>query len=117
MAISNSAMKGTCTAKTLKLHAYIGSHQAIILVDSGSSHNFISEHMASFFQPWTPMPSNMTVKVADGTQIPYTHEIFNCSSSAQGTLFTTSFKVLSLKCYDDILGMEWLEMFNPMQIE
>jgi hypothetical protein len=67
MAISNNAMRGTNVVRTLKLHAYIGSHQAIILVDSGSSHNFISEQMASLFQPWTPLKQQMFVRVADGS--------------------------------------------------
>lgn len=63
------------------------------------------------------MAKPMTVKVADGAQLLCTHEIVNCSWSVQGHLFTTTFKVLPLSCYDAILGMEWLETFSPMQIE
>jgi hypothetical protein len=66
MAISDNAMRGTNAIRTLKLHAYIGSHQDIILIDSGSSHNFISEQMASIFQPWTPLKHQMSVRAADG---------------------------------------------------
>lgn len=117
MAISDNAMRGTNAVRTLKLHAYIGSHQAIVVVDSGSSHNFISEQMASLFQSWTPLKQQMSIRVADGSQLSCTHEVANCSWSTQGTLFNTSFIILPLKCYDAILGMEWLEQFSPMQIE
>ena len=81
MAISDHAMRGTNYVITLKLHAYIGSHQSIILVDSGSSYNFISEQMASLFPPWTPLKHQMAVRVADGTRLMCTHEISNCSWS------------------------------------
>jgi hypothetical protein len=59
----------------------------------------------------------MTVKVADGATMQCTHEIANCSWSVQGHLFTNTFKILPLSCYDAILGMEWLETFSPMQME
>jgi hypothetical protein len=117
MAISENALKGINVFRTLKLNAYIGQHQYVILVDSGSSHNFISEQMAAKFQPWRPLRQGLTVKVADGAQLPCTHELVNCPWSAQGTLFTSTFKILPLQCYDAILGMEWLEMFSPMNIQ
>ena len=49
----------------------------------------------------------MTVKVVDGAQLFCTHEAVNCSWSVHGQLFTTTFKVLPLTCYDAILGIQW----------
>lgn len=117
MALSEHAISGTTAAHTLKFSAFIQNIPSVILVDSGSSHNFISEHLASKLQPWTPLPRTMTVKVADGAQLQCTHELVNCSWSVQGHLFTTTFKILPLGCYDAILSMEWLETFRPMQIQ
>lgn len=70
-----------------------------------------------YLHPWTALQKDMTVRIVDGSVIPCTHEVVNCSWSAQGVLFTTSFKILPLQCYDAILGMEWLEHFSPMQIQ
>jgi len=78
MALSDHAVKGTSAPHTLKLHAFIHRQAAIILVDSGSSHNFISEHVAAGLQPWTPIANPMLVKVADGTLLKCTHEVTNC---------------------------------------
>jgi hypothetical protein len=117
MALSDQAVHGTTAAHTLRLYAYIQQKPSIILVDSGSSHNFISERVAANLQPWTPLQSSLSVRVADGSLLPCTHEVVNCSWSAQGVLFTTTFKILPLQCYDAILGMEWLEAFSPMQIQ
>lgn len=117
MALSDHAVKGTTAAHTLWLYAYIQEKPSIILVDSGSSHNFISERIAANLQPWTPLQHSLSVRVANGSLLPCTHEVVNCSWSAQGVLFTTTFKILPLQCYDAILGMEWLEAFSPMQIQ
>lgn len=96
----------------------VEEHQpSVILVNSGSSHNLISESLASQFSPLTRLAKPMTVKVADGAQLFCTHEVVNCSWSVHGQLFTTTFKVLPLTCYDAILGMEWLEAYSPMQIQ
>jgi hypothetical protein len=96
MALSDQAVKGISAAHTLKLHAFIQHKESFILVDSRSSHNFISAQLASQLQPWTPMPHLMRVKVVDGAMLSCTHEIVNCSWSAQGVLFTTTFKILPL---------------------
>jgi hypothetical protein len=105
MALSDQAIKGTTVAHTLKLHAHIHQKPAIILVDFGSSHNFIS-HMAADLHPWTPLKHSMSVKVADGATLTCSHKVVNCSWTAQGVMFTTNFKILPLQCYDAILGME-----------
>jgi hypothetical protein len=67
--------------------------------------------------PWTPFQHQMQVRVANGATLRCTYDIVDCSRSTQGVMFNTTFKVLSLQCYDVILGMEWLESFSPMQIQ
>jgi hypothetical protein len=67
MALSDQAAKGIAAPHTLKIYAHIKHRPAITLVDSGSSHNFISEHMAENLKPWTPVDHPMAVKVADGS--------------------------------------------------
>jgi hypothetical protein len=117
MALSDQAIKGTSAPHTLKLHAFIQKKPLIILVDSSSSHNFISENAAAGLSPWTPIQNPMSVKVADGSLLKCTHEVVNCSWSAQGVLFTTIFKIIPLQCHDAILEMEWSEAFSPMQVQ
>jgi len=73
--------------------------------------------MAADLHPWTPLKHSMSVKAADGATLVCSHEVVNCSWTAQGVMFTTTFKILPLQCYDAILGMEWPETFSPMQIQ
>lgn len=117
MEISAPAMNGTYSSKTIKLQGFIQQLKAILLVDSGSSHNFISEQLAALLPNWKPLQSPMQVKVADGGILYCTHEITDCPWLVQGNSFQTTFKILPLKCYDAILGMNWLEKHSPMNMQ
>ena len=44
--ISLSAITGIRAEKTMQLHVHIGAHQFTALLDSGSTHNFISTEAA-----------------------------------------------------------------------
>jgi hypothetical protein len=106
MAISTPAVNGTYGGKTIKLKGHIQHHKAIFLIDSGSSHTFVSEQLASSLSNWKCLDKPITVKVAYGRILQCTHEIENCDWVTQGVQFQNSFKVLPLKCYDAILGMD-----------
>lgn len=116
MAISAQVVNGTSTGKTVRFLGSLYSHRAVILVDSGSSHNFISEQMAAALPNWKALDQVMKVKVADGAILHCTHELVDCPWIVQGVTFRTTFKILPLKCYDAILGMDWLVQHSPMQI-
>lgn len=117
MELSATANNGTYTGKTIKLECFIQQYKAIVLVDSGSSNNFISESLASLLPNWKLLPKPMKVKVADGGILLCTHEIVDCPWVIQGVQFNTTFKILPLKCYDAILGMDWLEENSPMNVQ
>ncbi|CAN6301690.1 unnamed protein product, partial [Urochloa humidicola] len=116
MALSIHAVDGSTASKTIKLQCHILQHKALVLVDSGSSHNFIGEQFATLLPNWKPLNKPIQVKVANGSILLCTHQIENCSWLIQGKQFQTSFKILPLKCYDAILGIEWLEQFSPMKV-
>lgn len=115
--ISTEAATGVSGSKTLKLKCHVSCHTAIALVDSGSSHNFISELFASQLPNWKALKEPIKVRVANGNLLLCTHQIENCAWLVQGVQFQTSFNILPLKCYDVILGMNWLEQHSPMEIQ
>jgi len=115
MALSAQAIQGTCAGKTIKLTTHFAKHKAVVLLDSGSSHNFISEQLAACLPNWQLLQKPLQVKVANGSVLICTHEV-TCNWLVQGVQFETTFRILPLQCYDAILGMDWLEQFNPMQV-
>jgi hypothetical protein len=114
MSISKSAVTGSETTRSMRLVGNIQGHDVIILIDSGSSNNFISAHLASQLVGVKKLSHPVQVKVAGGGILSGDSEIPNCAWTCQGQSFTTPLKVLPLQCYDVILGMSWLEQLGLM---
>lgn len=91
-------------------------HSVSLLIDSGSSSNFISESLTVQMSNWSLIAQPISVLVADGRILLCTHEITNCPLTIQGHLFYITLKILPLGCYDIILGMDWLEFHSPVVI-
>ena len=86
-------------------------------MDSGSSSTFISAAAVHRLQFQTEEASEVQVTVADGTQMPSKQMVKDITWWTQGHTFSTTARVLDLKCYDIVLGMDWLEQYSPMWID
>lgn len=115
-AISLSAIKGTENPRTIRLRGFIGTTEVLMLVDSGSSHCFINEHLATQIPGWKPLSSPVKVQVENGTVLWCSYEIPDLLWGIQGLTFKSTFKIIPLGSYDVILGMDWLESYSPMQV-
>jgi hypothetical protein len=87
-----------------------------MLVDSGSSHTFISAGLAARLQLPSRAIAPLRVKVANGGMLECNRELPNVRWSTQGVQFITSFKILPLGSYDIILGFDWLSKHSPMKV-
>lgn len=86
----------------------------LILVDSGSSHSFVS---ASFLSKCGIKPQPMTpqvVKLANGETMTTDKMVPNLSWWIQGHTISADMKVLDLGAFDAILGYDWLTLHSPM---
>jgi hypothetical protein len=117
MAISVHVVQGTEARKTVRMIADIYGREAIVLIDSGSSHSFVSEAMASKWRSWSTLQNPMQVRVANGEILHCKHELQDCPVWISGHGFKISLKVLPLDCYDIILGIDWLEQHSPMEVD
>lgn len=116
MVLSASASDDHPGPKTMVFSGLLGSRSVSILLDSGSTHTFISETVAKDCSVIAALPAPLHVQVANGT-------VPSCDSyvpatvwSVQGIQFTSNMKVLPLTSYDIILGLNWLVLHSPMKI-
>lgn len=114
VSISKQALAGTESSRSMKLLGSIQGRDVLILIDSGSSNNFISSKMAQHLSGVQVLQQPRQVRVAGGGLLQATAEIPDCQWLCQGHTFATSLKVLPLTSYDVILGMQWLEQFGLM---
>ena len=108
------ANEGTQSKRTIRLQGLINNQEILILVDSGSSSTFISSATAQKLQFHQEDTVSVQITVANGSQIPSTKIVKDVTWWTQGHTFTTDARVLDLKFYDMVLGMDWLEKYSPM---
>jgi hypothetical protein len=105
--ISAAALQGIEPPQTVRIKGVVQGQEVLMLVDSGSTHSFISEAIAA---RWSGVRQckPMQVKVADGGTLRCDLEIPECKWQSQGTEFRTTLRLFPLGCCDIILGMDWL---------
>lgn len=87
-----------------------------MLVDSGSSTSFLAASIASQLPHIQCSPIQPSVKIANGQLLRCVSVIPSCQFSIEGHQFQHNLRILHLDSYDLILGMDWLELYSPMQV-
>jgi hypothetical protein len=106
--ISVNALEGVTGLNTLRVTGRVEKQPIVILIDSGSTHNFISNHVADRLHCNLTNIKALTVQVADGGIMACTSVCSNFQWSIQGVNFVTDVFTLDLKNCDMILGIQWL---------
>lgn len=117
MSIPQEAASVTQGKTTMRLQAFIGNQQVLILIDSGSSSNFISSSLVQRLNCSIKPAPKATVTIANGQQMISDSYVPSLQWSVNGAVFTTDARVLLLPYYDMILGMEWLDQYSPMWVD
>jgi hypothetical protein len=92
----------------------VGKQVMLMLVDSGSSSTFISEHMVKQLKLKVEECPSVQVKVASGHKMICNSMVRNVEWWAHGHFYCTDMRVLPLKAFDAILGYDWLMQHSPM---
>lgn len=117
MVLASASSSEHSTAQSLQLQGTIGGQAVTILVDSGSTHSFISSSVAQHLSGLRPLQKPVSVQVANGVRITCDTEIPMAEWSVQQHKFHSTLKVLDIGSYDMIVGMDWLQAFSPMKID
>ncbi|KAH9763048.1 hypothetical protein KPL70_001041 [Citrus sinensis] len=112
--ISLHALTGWTSPQTMRVTATIGSQHVMVLIDSGSTHNFLSERVARLIRlPVIPTKS-FAVRVANGERLTCQGRFEEVQVNLQGITFSLTLYSLPLAGLDIVLGIQWLEMLGSM---
>jgi hypothetical protein len=64
--LSQAAVTGNTAPKTIQMVGHIQGLELLVLIDSGSSHSFVSSQVAVNLQGLSPVASQLSVQIADG---------------------------------------------------
>lgn len=102
--------------QTIRFKGFIGKQEMLILLDSGSVKTFVSEQLVTTCALKVTSCSPMTFSTADGSPMQFVTMVKPLTWFMQGHTFSYDARVLPLKCYDIILGPDWLADHSPQWI-
>ena len=106
--ISVNALTGVANFRTMRVTGYHKKTALHILIDNGSTHNFLDINMAKKLGSLITLMDVVNVALVDGTKLQNTSVTNNFSWTLQQTTFSSDMLLISLGCSDLVLGIEWL---------
>jgi predicted aspartyl protease len=98
----------------LRFSVRVNGHQAQLMIDSGSSSNFVSETFVKQHRlPITTLELEQRIELADGTEYLVKTGVKNANVKWDGWDGRVTLLILPLKHFQVILGMNWLKAYNP----
>jgi hypothetical protein len=112
--ISLNAIIGTPSPKTMRLVGIVQFHSLTILIDSGSTHNFLDVKFATSLG-FKPLQGDViSVRVANGQKVSSPGSCKAVSVKLQGFSFQTNLFILLVAGCDMVLGIQWLQTLGPI---
>ncbi|KAH9733790.1 hypothetical protein KPL71_017135 [Citrus sinensis] len=112
--VSLLVVSGYSTHQTMRIGGSIKKKAITILIDSGSTHNFLDPTVAKRAGYKIQRVSPMTVSVADGTKIISDAICRQLKWNMQGEEFRVDLRLLPLGECDMVLGIQWLVELGPV---
>jgi hypothetical protein len=117
LSLSPAAWEGIDKGTTMRFAGRMQQHDILILVDSGSSHTFVSDRLRPQLSGVQELPRTISVQVANGQVLPCRYHLPAAEWSMSDCQFVTDMKFLPLTVFDVVLGMNWLQQYSPMKVE
>lgn len=100
--------------KMMRVSGAVNGHKIHILVDSGSTHNFIDTFTVKKLNCQVSSSPTMTVVVANGNIIQCNQVCAGLTWKMQGQQFQADLLVLPLEGCQMVLGIQWLIQLGPI---
>ena len=116
-AISYHALSGNLVPRTLRFSGNIRQSQVSVLLDTGSTNNFIQTRVAKHLGLVISPANSFQVMIGDGQKLPCSGLCKDVIVDIQGFSFTTSFYVLPIQGAELVLRVQWLQVLGPITID
>jgi hypothetical protein len=111
---SVQAVAGIPMASTMQIAVVLGIASLVALLDSGSTHNFISEEAARRSGLPLRQRPHLTALVANGERVTCAGVICDAPLLIDGDSFPADLYVMPLVGYDVVLDTRWLSELGPI---
>ncbi|VFQ92985.1 unnamed protein product [Cuscuta campestris] len=106
------SLTGVSSPRSLRLQGRVGKHEVQVLIDGGSTHNFVHPDLVSKAQlPVSAMPP-FRVYVGNDDYLLCNKQCVGIDLELQGTVFTVDLFVLFVHGHDLVLGVQWLQQLG-----
>nr|DAD39879.1 TPA_asm: hypothetical protein HUJ06_014202 [Nelumbo nucifera] len=112
--ISLHALAGVQSPQTMRVHSQIGKTPLTILIDSGSTHNFLHHKFAKISGLKPERSYLFNVVVTNGERLSILGRCNGVKLSLQGIQIEVDFFLLPLEGCDAVLGVQWLGNLGPI---
>ena len=112
--ISLHAMSGLPSSETFRVYGTIKNTRLTILIDSGSTHNFLQARVAQFLNLPVETTRPLRVLIGNGSVLDCNQHCPDTQLSIQGHSFPVTFHLLQISGADTMLGIDWLKQFGPI---
>lgn len=112
--ISLHTLTGWTATKTMHVIAKIGAYEVIVLIDNGSTRNFISAKVTTLLHLPIVPTELFNVQVANGQPLKCQGRFDNIHILLQDIPFSITFYSLPLTSLDLVLGVQWLEQLGSV---
>ncbi|KAK2970128.1 hypothetical protein RJ640_001605 [Escallonia rubra] len=115
--ITVHAITGTPSSNTFKLWGMHDKEVFSILIDTGSTHNFIDPNIAGKLGCVAVATTLMTIMVADGNRVTSDSMCQDFTWTLQDQTFSSDMMILPLGGCHCVLGLQWLKTLGQVQFD
>jgi hypothetical protein len=115
--ISLNDLIGFSAPQTLKLIGYINHQKVIILVDNGSTHNFIHHHIAQETNCYIHAINNFQIMIANGGSMKCGGRCENVHIQIGQYHMKSHMFSIDMEGCDIVLGYDWLRTLGPILMD
>ncbi|XP_056698524.1 uncharacterized protein [Spinacia oleracea] len=112
--ISMSALSGSQGFSTMRVRGMVKGKPVQILIDSGSTHNFVDLNIAQKLGCILETIPPQAITVADGNHLACQHICKNFTWTIQDITFEADVLLIPLGSCDMVLGIQWLSLLGPI---